>query len=197
MGTHTVKIASAADETVIADALTLAFSADPVTRWTWSDPRIYLATFPRFVRAFGGRAFARGSAHYVQDHVGAALWLPPGEHPDEEAMDKLLENTTPGTVRKDAAGLLEQMSHYHPKEPHWYLPLIGIVPAHQGKGYGGALLQHAANICDREGSLAYLESTNPRNVPLYERHGFEVLGEIRSGDAPPLFPMLRKPERRA
>lgn len=178
------------------DALTLAFSADPVTRWTWADPRVYLTTFPHFARAFGGRAFARGSAHYVQDHVGAALWLPPGEHADEEVMGKLMEQTVPGAVQKDAVGLLEQMGRFHPKEPHWYLPLIGIDPACQGKGYGGALLHYAVGICDREGSLAYLESTNPRNVPLYERHGFEVLGKIQSGSSPTLFPMLRKPQRR-
>jgi ribosomal protein S18 acetylase RimI-like enzyme len=193
---HTVRTASGPDEAVVIDALTLAFGADPVTRWTWSDPHVYLASFPRFVRAFGGRAFVRGSAHYVQDHVGAALWLPPGEHPDEEAMGKLMEDTVPAAVSKDAAGLLEQMGRYHPKEPHWYLPLIGIDPAYQGKGYGGALLQHAAGMCDRAGELAYLESTNARNIPLYERHGFEVLGEIRSGSAPPLFPMLRKPRRK-
>jgi hypothetical protein len=40
------------------------------------------------------------------------------------------------------------------------------------------------------------ESTNPRNVPLYERHGFERLGTIQSGSSPPLFPMLRRPRAR-
>ena len=39
---------------------------------------------------------------------------------------------------------------------------------------------------------AYLESTNPRNISLYRRHGFEPLGEIRSADSPLLVPMLRK-----
>jgi hypothetical protein len=39
---------------------------------------------------------------------------------------------------------------------------------------------------------AYLESTNPRNVSLYQRHGFEALGTIQKGSSPPLIPMLRK-----
>jgi hypothetical protein len=30
-------------------------------------------------------------------------------------------------------------------------------------------------------------------VPLYERHGFEVLGVIQPRDFPPLIPMLRMP----
>ena len=48
-----------------------------------------------------------------------------------------------------------------------------------------------------EGSLAYLESTNPRNIPLYERHGFERLAILQYGSSPPMVPMLRKPRRRA
>src|SRR5260370_4515182 len=85
---------------------------------------------------------------------------------------------------------------YHPKEPPWYLPLIGIDPARQGKGLGGALMRHATDICDRDGVLAYLESSNPRNIPLYERHGFGILGTIQAGGSPVITPLLRKPPRR-
>ena len=83
------------------------------------------------------------------------------------------------------------MARYHPKEPHWYLPLLGVDPARQGQGLGSALLKHALAHCDAEGLPAYLESSNIKNVPLYERHGFEVLGVIQPGDFPPLYPMLR------
>jgi ribosomal protein S18 acetylase RimI-like enzyme len=85
------------------------------------------------------------------------------------------------------------MRHHHPSEPHWYLPLIGVDPFHQGKGLGHALMQHALVACDRDKKAAFLESTNPRNVTLYERHGFEMLGTIQVGTSPTLFPMLRKP----
>jgi hypothetical protein len=40
---------------------------------------------------------------------------------------------------------------------------------------------------------AYLESSNRRNISLYMRHGFEVMGEIQVGAAPPVTPMLRSP----
>jgi ribosomal protein S18 acetylase RimI-like enzyme len=88
------------------------------------------------------------------------------------------------------------MASHHPKEPHWYLPLIGIDPACQGKGFGSALLKHATDICDHDGMLAYLESSNLANVPLYERHGFEAIGRIQVGGSPVLTPMLRRPRRR-
>ncbi len=54
-------------------------------------------------------------------------------------------------------------------------------------------MQHALIPCDRDHTLAYLESTNQKNIPLYERHGFELLGTIQVGRSAPLFPMLRKP----
>jgi len=85
------------------------------------------------------------------------------------------------------------MGSYHPTEPHWYLPFIGVDPARQGNGHGSALMEHALTRCDREQKLAYLESSNPRNIPLYQRHGFEVLGTIQVGSSPPLAPMLRRP----
>ena len=88
--------------------------------------------------------------------------------------------------------VFEQMGQYHPDEPHWYLPLIGVDPAQQGKGYGSALLKYALRRCDEDGSPAYLESSNPKNIPLYRRHGFEVLGTIQVGSSPPITPMLRR-----
>jgi GNAT superfamily N-acetyltransferase len=175
--------------------MALAFSADPVTRWTWSDAQSYLAHFREFVTAFGGGAFARGSAYIAGDYAGAALWLPPDAQPDEKALVALFERSVAKPRLKDVFDLLEQMGGYHPSEPHWYLPLMGVDPSKQGSGYGSALMRYALAECDRTSSPAYLESTNSRNVPLYERHGFELLGTIQAGSSPPLFPMLRKPRR--
>jgi ribosomal protein S18 acetylase RimI-like enzyme len=145
------------------------------------------------VKAFGGNAFTHGSAYYVEGHAGAALWLPPDVRPDEEALSALLKGTGAAEIQKDLASVFEQMSGYHPKEPHWYLPLIGVDPFQQGKGHGSSLMKHALIPCDRDRTVAYLESSNPKNLPLYERHGFEVLGTIQVGTSPPIFPMLRKP----
>jgi len=190
-----IRVGAPADEAAAVAVVVLAFVDDPLARWSWPDPAQYLAHFPAFVRAFGGKAFTHGSAFLAERNAGAALWLPPGVDPDGEAMMALLERTTPPALQGDIAALLEQMERYHPSEPHWYLPLIGVDPARQGRGVGAALMRHALAACDREGLAAYLESTNPKNVPLYERHGFELLGTIESVSSPPLFPMLRKARR--
>ncbi len=172
-------------------AIVLAFNADPAARWTYPDPHRYLAHFPAVVRAFGGRAFAHGTGHHVSGFSGAALWLPPGIQPDEETLVEVLKASVAEERQATVFAVFEQMGRYHPREPHWYLPLIGVDPVHQRKGHGSALLQHALLGCDRDHAPAYLESTNPVNIPLYERHGFDVLATIQVGSSPPIFPMLR------
>jgi ribosomal protein S18 acetylase RimI-like enzyme len=192
--TDTIEIATSRDEDAAIAAIVLAFGGDPAARWTWPDPHTFLTNFPRFARKFGGAAFTHGAAYRVTGtNAGTALWLPPGIEPDEEALGAIIEESTPQHLRADVEALLEQMGAYHPSEPHWYLPLIGVDPAKQGRGYGSALLRPVLDLCDRDGSLAYLESSNPRNIPLYRRHGFDVIGSIQSGTSPTIVPMLRKP----
>jgi len=121
------------------------------------------------------------------------MWLPPGVHPNDERMDALIRGHVTGQTLEDLLEVFEIMSGYHPDVPHWYLPLVGVDPAHQGRGLGAALMRRALERCDADGVPAYLESSNPRNITLYERHGFEALGVIQVGDSPEVVPMLRAP----
>ena len=187
-----VESATAAEQGAVVATLTLAFATDPATRWTWPEPKAYLAAFPRFAVAFGGAAFARGTAHRIA-FAAAALWLPPGASSDDAAITALMMETAHEQTAVDGPRVMQAMESFHPKGPHWYLPLIGIDPARQGEGLGGALLRHATVLSDRDGVPAYLESSNPRNVSLYRRHGFEPLGQIQFGNSPLFTPMLRKP----
>ncbi|HYZ60727.1 MAG TPA: GNAT family N-acetyltransferase [Nitrososphaeraceae archaeon] len=186
--------ATTSDEASIIDVLVRANWEDPAARWAWPDSQQFLVHFPSFVRAFGGKAFAHGSACYVDGYVGAALWLPPNIYPDENALIALVQQTVSEQIQKDFFAVFEQMSRYHPSEPHWYLPLMGVDPSQQGKGFGSALLQHTLIQVDRDNKLAYLESSNPRNITLYKRHGFELLGTIQIGTSPSIAPMLRRPK---
>jgi GNAT superfamily N-acetyltransferase len=167
--------------------LVLAFAHDPVVRWQYPDPAQYLKLFPNFVRAFGGTALGQETARYVGEHVGVALWLPPGAELDHVA----IEATLPVDRQAEIAAVLEGLASYHPSEPHWYLPLIGVDPTFQREGYGAVLIEDTLRRCDRDHVGAYLESTNPANIPLYQRHGFKLLGKVQVGSSPPLFPMLR------
>jgi len=121
------------------------------------------------------------------------LWLPPNVHPDTETLSALLQSTGSEQSQKDGVAVFENMGSYHPGEAHWYLPLLVVDPLQHGNGFGSALMQHALKQCDRDGKPACLESSNPKNIPFYERHGFELLGTIQVGASPAIFPMLRRP----
>jgi ribosomal protein S18 acetylase RimI-like enzyme len=151
---------------------------------------------PLAAQAFGGRSFALGTAFGIDRFAGIALWLPPGVAADEEALAGLFERTAPLSIRPDLARVFEQMASFHPQEPHWYLPLIGVDPARQGQRLGDNLMVHALARCDADRLPAYLESSNPRNLPFYQRHGFEKMGKIQAGSSPTIVPMLRRPRTR-
>jgi GNAT superfamily N-acetyltransferase len=193
MSSEPVSSTNSIDQEKAIAVLTLAFSSDAATRWAWPDPHRFLEVFPSFARAMGGAAFAHGTADYLPDYVGAALWFPPSVRPDEEALIDLTQRTVDDSRHEQMFGLFEQMGKFHPHEPHWYLPLIGVDPAHQNKGHGASLMQLRLDACDRDGLPAYLESSDPRNIPFYERLGFKVLGKIQAGSSPTITPMVRRP----
>jgi len=145
------------------------------------------------VHGFGGRAFEHDTAYVTESFLGGALWLPPRVTPDEAALGRLTTETVQEPTRSECLSILEQMGAAHPEEPHWHLAFIGVDPACQGRGIGAALLRHTLARIDEQHLHAYLESSNPANVPLYRRHGFEVVREIRVEGAPPVIPMIRPP----
>jgi predicted N-acetyltransferase YhbS len=86
------------------------------------------------------------------------------------------------------------MEANHPKEPHWYLMLLGTDPAVRGAGFGQQLMRSRLDRCDAEGAPAYLENSNPANEAYYLRFGFEVTGEMQlPNGGPKMWPMWRRP----
>ncbi len=192
---HSIITAQPQDAERVFAVLTLAFAADPPGRWLFPEPAQYLRNFPVFARALGGAALEAGTAFMDSEGGGVALWLSPDAGPDEQALERLIAERVAAEKQAAMARVVEQMIRYHPQEPHWYLPFIGVEPARQGRGLGAALLRAQLAACDRAGLPAYLESSNPRNRPLYERHGFEAVTEIKVADCPPVVPMLRRTRR--
>jgi ribosomal protein S18 acetylase RimI-like enzyme len=190
-----IKTVTPSDADQAVANVVLAFSGDPIARWFYPNPHQYLLYLPSFVHAFAGKSFEHNSAYYVDGYMGAALWLPPDVHPDENALVALLQRSIPEENQPEIFAFMEHMDSSHPSELHWYLPMIGVDPAKQGNGYGSALLKHSLGRCDAEGKLAYLEASSPKSVPLYRRHGFDLVGTIQVGSSPPLFPMRREPRR--
>ena len=186
-----VTVASDADVDHAIATLVLAFGTDPVARWIYDDADHYLRHTPRLFRTLGTSSFAAGAAQRTTDGLGVALWLPPGVHGEDEPLEAIITETVAGEKRADVGAAFERTEQYRPTEAHWYLSLIGVEALHRNKGCGAALLEHGLLQCDREHRAAYLWSSNPQNISLYARHGFELIGTIQVGSSPPIFPMLR------
>ena len=94
------------------------------------------------------------------DYTGAALWLPPNVGPDEGTLADLIAKSVSAPKQSYLMAIIEEMGRYHPKEPHWYLPFIGVDPAQQGKGLGAALLKPVLSKCDEDRKSTRLNSSH-------------------------------------
>ena len=189
--THKVRVAEVSETDTVLNTLTLAFANDPPLRYLLPTATAFLAAFPGFATGMGGRGMAAGTGYLADDGAAAALWLPPGVVSDFEALVGAISPYLTEETGEVIGQVSEAMAHYHPHDPHWYLAFIGVDPARQGLGLGSAMLKETLKRCDADGLPAYLESSNPKNVPLYERFGFEVMGVVQPGNFPPIVPMLR------
>lgn len=193
-----VTTAAAEDAAMIGRVLADAFFDDPVGHWIDPDPATRATRLTQLFEIWA-RAFTLPHGEVVcAGDAGAALWLPPGRW---RTPPLVLMRQLPrlGRIFGRRTSLLlrglSRLEHHHPREPHWYLPLIGVATAQQGRGIGSALLRTVLERCDDDGVPAYLEATCERNRDLYSRHGFVVRGEVELPDGPPLWPMWREPRQ--
>ena len=72
---------------------------------------------------------------------------------------------------------LDEVEQHHPQTPHYYLEYLGVEPALQGQGLGSHLLSELTRRADAAHVGCYLETATPRNLPLYQRFGFQVTAQ--------------------
>ena len=187
-----IREATTADIDGATALLMLAFAGDPGVRAWFESPSLYRSVFLNFAMTYGGRAFENGTADLADDGTGVALWLPPGVEQDSESLGQLMLAQVPPESLARNLESAQRIEALHPKEPHWYLAMLGVDPRHQGKGVGSSLLGHRLAKVDDEGLPAFLETTSPANLRLYERFGFEVIADIpNADDSVHTFAMLR------
>ena len=98
----------------------------------------------------------------------------------------------PGTRKKRIPNLANKFRFRgFPTQSHFYLNTVGVVPNLAGQGHGGTIIRHTLDLADSDGQPCYLESSSPRNIPLYERLGFEVISEIALPNGPTMWGMWR------
>ncbi len=183
----------------VADAaavLARALADDPGWIHIFPDPGPRLVRMTRMLRLMIDRAYVAHGASLVMPGGAAAVWAPPGAH-DVPALTMLrvaprlawlLGRRVPAGIR-----LFRAMSAATPSEPHHYLAILGVDPAHQGRGLGVAVMAPTLARCDHDRTLAWLETTNPKNHSFYRRVGFELAHETAIPGGPTISFFARQP----
>ncbi len=178
-----------------------AFFDDPLFEFVFPDPgdrRARLAWVMRMGLAYGCR---NGRADTTADTMlGHAVWLPPGDpHMDEARLADAGFVNPEAHMGADAVArfgsFMAQIGPIHERlmpESHWYLMILGVDPPRQGQRVGSALLRSTLAHVDAEECRCYLETSKARNVPFYQKHGFEVVEETDiEGRGPHVWMMVR------
>jgi GNAT superfamily N-acetyltransferase len=196
-----VRVADERDTPELAEALSLAFDADPVLSWVIRGDEKRPQALRRFFAYILGESVPHGEVTTTDELDACAVWVPPGVWAEPSGPLESLR-MLPEMLRWAGLGRLRRFMEMdsaenarRPREPHFYLAILGVRPDRQGVGLGSALLSHTLSRLDEAGVPAYLESSNPVNVPLYERHGFRAVDEIRlPGGGPSELCMWREPK---
>ncbi len=189
------KRATIADAQPVSRTLASAFDDDPMMRWFFPDDSSREAGLGRYFTTLFTRQYAHHGVCERTDSA-AAFWVPPEGQakavPDAETIQELQSILGDRALLfRDAA---EAAAEHTPKEPHWYLAVIGADPAARGQGHGAALLRSGLAKADTAGLPVYLESSKPSNLPFYEHFGFTVREEVQlPGGGPVLWAMRREP----
>jgi len=71
--------------------------------------------------------------------------------------------------------LHQKWAENDPKEQHWHLGPLGVIPTHQGKGIGSMFMTIFCNEVDKCSAKSFLETDLDKNVSFYKKFGFKVV----------------------
>ncbi|MFC2099706.1 GNAT family N-acetyltransferase [Candidatus Bipolaricaulota bacterium] len=191
--------ATKSDSEELRKTLVQAFRDDPFFDWFIPQGDAHDQRLGHLIGWFLERAFQQGTVWTVPDMSAAILVMPPGAW-ELSIMQQLAE--LPIGIREFGARRLVQrvagiaaLEKRAPTAPHYYVPLLGTIPSHRGRGIGSALLQAALRLADSEGAPTYLENTNELNLHFYQQSGFLIRELFKmSRRAPAMWQLWREPQ---
>lgn len=174
-------------------SLVAAFVKDPVLRHLFPDEE----TYPGYAAAFFGHLFDkrvhRSSIWTIGGGASVAIWEPPAAPPAAPSVEQPAGPPTdspaaghgspeearyPGDVLARVRGYDQAVHDALPTYPFWYLGVLGTHPDSAGRGWGRAVMRAGLARAAADGLPAILETSNPANVELYRRAGWEVVGSL-------------------
>lgn len=185
-----ITLATPADREPVVDSLVATFVNDPVLRYLFPDD----VTYPRYAAAFFGYLFdkrvARKTIWMIGRGASVAIWEPPASgHAPHDPSPLAAALPADALARVDTYD--EAVHAALPAPPFWYLGVLGTHPDSTRRGWGHAVMRAGLRRAAEDGLPAVLETSNPGNVELYRRAGWEV---VRTVSEPlPIWVMRQSP----
>ena len=176
-----------------SNALIMGFSSDPFQRWLMPDPTIYYKNFKKWTDNACKQSFLAEGVYGDENNYGTAVWFPPGFDIDLTHISETYKDIPKDRI-EEAFKIFEELGESRVNDA-WYLEYLAVDPSKQGSGLGSLILKESLKVIDELGEAAYLESSNPKNMSLYERFGFRFLKKIQVGSSPELNTMFRQPKK--
>jgi ribosomal protein S18 acetylase RimI-like enzyme len=65
---------------------------------------------------------------------------------------------------------------------YWYIALVAVSAASQGKGLGREIMRRIGHVADQQHKACYLETFGEKNIRFYQSLGYDVVREIEVVD---------------
>ncbi|UZN01856.1 GNAT family N-acetyltransferase [Cellulomonas sp. S1-8] len=207
----TIRPARPADLPRLRTVCALAYDDNPLMRWVLPDDALRVAACAAWLGPSLERYVAAGHVDVLtadDEVVAVAAWRLPGTAvassgagagpgagtgagaPPPPRPAAVLGALVGDERATQVLGALAGSTALAPASAGPYLNYLAVLPTQQGRGSGGRLLRHGLETLAGVVGTPWLATTDPRNVPFYERHGFTTAGTHRLGDDGPRLAVL-------
>lgn len=123
-----------------------------------------------------------GAVYLSNDKTACALVL----YPDQKKFSlatawldiKLVFNAIGLTRAGKAMSRESAIKSNYPKEPIYYLWFLGVLGTNQNRGIGTQLLKEVIRDSQTLKRPVFLETSTLKNIPWYQKNGFEIYNEL-------------------
>lgn len=184
---YLIRAATETDVPAAAATLAAAFDTYPWTRWTVPADG-YTTRLTRLQELYLTHAVHHGLVLVGEDLAGVAAFLPPDCPEPDEALQREIAD-----LLGDRVSAAFGTGAPAPPENSWHLATLGVAPARTGRGLGTAMLEEGlGRIASSPSPRVSLETSDIRNVALYERFGFVISHVTEINGGPVVYSMLRE-----
>jgi len=179
---------SESEISAIASMLARAFWGDPLFKYALPDDNYRLKKLAALFVLNLKYGLKFGEVFLLRDQA-VAIWLKPGM--SQITVFRALRAgmwSAPFAVGPGALGRLGQQNSFsenlheqYAAESHWYLFMLGVEPSRQGGGLGSRIIEPVLAQADACHQSCYLDTYNSQAVRFYQKNGFEIVSEQRTG----------------